>query len=485
MELPASLVRTLQGCRTLPSAPDVVLQVLELADDPDIGTSKVARVISRDPALTAKLLKVANSPWCGVRSEVTTLERAVNLLGINGSLSLALSFSLVRELSKTNGARFDHASYWRRSLIAAVAARAVAGYVKVAGQEELFLAGLLQDIGMLALNEALPNSYGSLVAAAEGDHEALVAIERKELGADHAQVGNWLLNKWSLPKNLSAAIAGSHDPIQVGASSQQLARSVMLGSLTAEIWLSRDTKKAAAQARAAANSLLNFQAERFEEYLGEIAASLPESARTLDIDLGGELLSSRLLDQAREALAELNVQALQEARQLEVQAQRDELTSLFNRTYLNQLLRQQFELSRQMSQPLTLIFLDIDNFKVINDSYGHHGGDSVLVSVAEAVSSAARGGDTVVRFGGDEFVVLLNNTNDEVGAMVAERIRAAVERRSHDAGEAAWTKVTVSVGCATMSPTSVFFSAKELLEAADRSLYAAKSAGRNRVVLAS
>jgi diguanylate cyclase (GGDEF)-like protein len=181
----------------------------------------------------------------------------------------------------------------------------------------------------------------------------------------------------------------------------------------------------------------------------------------------------------------LNLRALQEARQLEIQAQRDELTSLYNRTYMNQRLGQLFDQCRQKEQSLCVIFLDVDNFKIINDSYGHYAGDAVLVSVAQVIQSAARGSDIVVRLSGDEFVVILNNSSDQIGIMVSERIRAAIEEKSHSIGEDRWAQVTVSIGCATMSPQRDFSTPKELLEAADRSLYAAKSGGRNRVALAS
>ena len=218
--------------------------------------------------------------------------------------------------------------------------------------------------------------------------------------------------------------------------------------------------------------------------LSKVAADIPEATSNLDIDIGSEVFVNRLLDQAREAIAELNLQSFQETRQLEVQVQRDELTGLYNRSYLNQYLQKQFELSRKLEQPLTMIFLDIDNFKVINYSCGHHAGDTVLISVARVLQTVARRFDTVVRFGGDEFVILLENSDEDTGIMVSERIRASVEGQPHQFGEEQCMQVTVSVGCATMSANSSFSSPKELLEAADRSLYAAKSSGRNRVVQA-
>ncbi len=461
--------------------PAVAMQVLDLAQDPDIGTAKVAKVIARDPALTAKILKVANSAWCGVRREVTTLDQAVSLLGLNGTMSMALSFSLVRGLRKANEPAFDHQAYWRRSVISATATLSVGSHIKAGNPEELFLSGLLQDIGMLVLNQAMP-SYGSLVASANNDHGVLVEIERNELEADHAQVGSWFLKKWGLPRRLIAAVETGHEHEGI---EDPLNKSVALGSRIADIWVNPNTMAATASTAEAAHALLGPPHDQIDRILSKTAADLPEITESLDIAVGDEAFSIRLLDQARDAIAEINLRALQEARTFAIQAQRDELTSLYNRTYLNQILGEQFTLSRTLAQPLTVIFIDIDRFKSINDTYGHHGGDSVLISVSQAIRLAARDYDTVVRFGGDEFVVLLTNAAREIGGIIAERIRSNVEKQLHNAGEDHWIHVTASVGWATMTPNSDIMSPKELLEAADHSLYAAKTAGRNRVAQAS
>jgi len=218
--------------------------------------------------------------------------------------------------------------------------------------------------------------------------------------------------------------------------------------------------------------------------LSKTAADLPEVTGNLDIHVGDESFINGLLDQAREALAELNIRAMQEARQFANQAQRDSLTSLYNRTQLNTVLGVQFDLCRKMAQPLTVIFIDIDKFKSINDTYGHHAGDVVLISVASKIQSATRDSDTLVRFGGDEFVVLLTNTGEDIAAKIAERIRSFVGDQPHRIGEGHHINVTVSVGWATLSAQSPILSAKELLEAADRSLYVAKTNGRNQVAKA-
>jgi diguanylate cyclase (GGDEF)-like protein len=478
VKIPPYLLQILQSCRTLPSIPGVVMEILDLAEDPDIGTAKIAKVIARDPALVAKTLKVGNSAWCGARREVTTLGQAVNLIGINATMSLALSFSLVHGLRKKTEPAFNHHAYWRRSVIAAIATRSTGACIKAANQDELFLSGLLQDIGMLVLNEAMP-TYGRLVASAQNNHDLLVEIERKELLTDHARVSSWFLQKWGLPGRMISAVGASHETESIR---DLLDKSVAIGSRIAEIWVNPNTAAATAGALQAGQLLLDLSSAQFQQILTETAAQLPEITRNLDIPVGEESLVYGLLDQARQAIAELNVRALHEARTLAIQAQRDPLTSLYNRAYLNQLLGVQFDLSRKMGQPLTLIFIDIDHFKKINDTYGHDGGDCVLVSVAQVIQSATRESDTIVRYGGDEFVVLLTSTGEENGAKIAERIRSKTEAQLHVLGDGNRIPVTVSIGWATMSSKLNVLSADELLKVADRSLYLAKTGGRNRVV---
>ena len=130
--------------------------------------------------------------------------------------------------------------------------------------------------------------------------------------------------------------------------------------------------------------------------------------------------------------------------------------------------------------PLTLLMLDVDRFKSVNDTYGHAAGDDVLRAVAEVLRAEVRTIDLPARQGGEEFVVLLPGTNADGGRETAERIRTALAAREV-ATDAGVLRVTTSVGVAEWAAP---LSADELLDAADRALYAAKEGGRNRVVVA-
>ena len=161
-------------------------------------------------------------------------------------------------------------------------------------------------------------------------------------------------------------------------------------------------------------------------------------------------------------------------------ALRDPLTDTGNRIAMDQTLTREIELSRRHLQPLSLLMLDIDHFKQINDTHGHSAGDDVLKAVAASIKSQLRNVDMVFRFGGEEFLILLSNTSREAAALVGERLRMAAQAEEYIA-DGRSIELTVSLGCATLLPGE---SIESLLRRADNALYVAKREGRNRLAMA-
>jgi diguanylate cyclase (GGDEF)-like protein len=161
-------------------------------------------------------------------------------------------------------------------------------------------------------------------------------------------------------------------------------------------------------------------------------------------------------------------------------ALRDPLTDTGNRIAMDQTLQREIDMSRRHLQPLSLLMLDIDHFKRINDNHGHSAGDEVLKAVAAAIKSQLRNVDMVFRFGGEEFLILLSNTGREAAALVGERLRFATQAKEYLA-DGKSVELTVSLGCSTLLPGE---SAESLLRRADSALYVAKREGRNRLAMA-
>ena len=170
------------------------------------------------------------------------------------------------------------------------------------------------------------------------------------------------------------------------------------------------------------------------------------------------------------ALASRNAALLDEVERL---ATRDGLTGLANRRLFEESLERETARSRRLGTPLSLLILDVDHFKQINDTYGHPAGDAVLREIGNAIAGSTKAFDVAARYGGDEFVVLLPGCNAVDASSVASRVRAEVAHQVSDA------PVTVSVGVATMPDNAL--DSERLVAAADGALYEAKRAGRDRI----
>lgn len=168
------------------------------------------------------------------------------------------------------------------------------------------------------------------------------------------------------------------------------------------------------------------------------------------------------------------------AGQLEELSMRDGLTGVFNRRHFGTALSQAFDHSSRYGRPLSVAIIDVDGFKNINDSLGHHAGDVVLTELAKRFSRSMRAADYLARYGGEEFVVLLPEAQLYDALTFAEKMRQAVAATPVKVADGLEVPVTVSVGIASL-PYSAFTSGSEMIAAADRALYRAKRNGRNRV----
>jgi two-component system, cell cycle response regulator len=181
-----------------------------------------------------------------------------------------------------------------------------------------------------------------------------------------------------------------------------------------------------------------------------------------------------LLEPASVALD--NALILQRAEALSVT---DDLTHLYNSRYLNLVLRRETKRASRNGRPLSLLFIDLDGFKGVNDTHGHLCGSRALVEAAAVIRGSARETDVVARFGGDEFALVLPDTGSEGAFAVGERIRERVAAHKFLAGDGLDIHLTVSVGVATLPDVAA--SAEELMQAADKAMYRVKDAGKNGI----
>lgn len=493
----SELLARLEHCTNLPSPPVVALRVIEMAQDPEVDIGMVADVISMDPALAAKVLRVANSPIYAMRRKSENLRQAITQLGLNGTLMLALSFSLAATMHNNADQGFDYNHFWRRSLAAATAARRLGMAIRIRASEELFLAGLLQDIGMLVLDKMDPHFYSDL-GDEQTNHVRLYEFEQQKLGADHAVIGGWILAKWGLPEYLIDTVVASHlSTFECEHKDcERFRQCVSLSGILADAVQLAGDEFNLTMVAATVEERLGMGADLFGEMMQAMEADFRAAEELFGTDLSDYRYSDALLDTARETLMMRNMQTIQQAdrlqetaeilesrtRDLEERSRRDGLTGLYNRAYLNEKLEQEFSMAANRDWPMIVMFVDLDHFKSVNDTYGHQVGDQVLQRAARALNDGTRDDDLVARYGGEEFVVIAPGRGEKTARVMADRLVNIFRALTHPVGNGKEITVTVSVGVAIMGEGNTFANVEQMVEAADKALYSAKRSGRNRHV---
>jgi len=491
---------------SLPSPPTVALEVLRITRDDDADVQALNRVLAVDPALSARILKLANSALYRRGDAVTSLETATMRLGLKAVKLMALSFSLTEGVArKPDDLDFDYAEYWRRSLTMAVAGRGLARFLSHALPEEAFLCGLLGRIGQTVIARCLPAEYAPLLEMTEG-HLPTAGLERERLGFDFHEVGAALLARWDLPSMISRTVRCWGDPAQLpadaGASVAELTQIMHAADLMSTVLCDPDRGACAlASLHAFVREAFDLQPEEIDPVLVGLEESVSEMAAMLEVEVP-DTSYQEIVDRARAQLVQISLGTALDLEQthhravelerrnlaLATRANTDPLTGIPNRAHFDAVLERLIEEASSGStsgerdapeKQVGLLMVDIDHFKRFNDTHGHAVGDEVLKRVAQAMQAAMRASDVVARYGGEEFVVVLPETSLPTLEAVAERLRSRIEELAYEHGGQR-LEVTVSVGGACTPRLRSSEESARLLASADRRLYAAKAAGRNR-----
>jgi diguanylate cyclase (GGDEF)-like protein len=267
----------------------------------------------------------------------------------------------------------------------------------------------------------------------------------------------------------------------------------------ADVFVDANAAPAIAQVRQQLLTRYQMPGPDVDLLLGEISKKTREVASLFEINVGSPEDFETILKRANEALVDMTLRTQQQATVLERQASnaqqleqenqvlkkhatKDALTGLANRTYFDAFLQKQFGATLACGKPLSVLMLDVDKFKAVNDTHGHATGDQVLKTLGRILAASAKEGELAARYGGEEMVLVLPGVPRQTAAATAEVLRKAIAARQIDCGGGLALPITASVGVATLEPgTTPFREPAHLLKAADLALYAAKSAGRNCV----
>lgn len=486
-----------------PSLPGIAVEILDIVNKDDAPLAQLGEVIAVDPALSAKMLKVANSSLFSGNREISNLKRAMAILGTNTIRSIALSFVISSDLCGKKQSGYCIDDFWRRAVISAVAAELLS---KTLGHrdEDIFLTALLQDLGLLAMLLTKGESYHSLLDSYKDLQEDLKDLEVQQYGFDHQQVGYTLLAEWNLPETITLPIRHHHCPEGAPETHIRKAEILACASIFGELYTSHEASESARILQQKLTHEFDLDREQALQLLDRVAEQSREVILMFDLDPKDIKPYSQLLQQANAKLEKLNLdnaQIILELQDAKKQVERlvnklqtannnlkelvyqDGLTGLYNHRYLQEALDSELARANRYKSSVSLVLFDIDNFKQINDSYGHPAGDLVLMNIARAVNCAVRANDIVARFGGDEFAIILPATNAAGAKTFAENLRLSIEGIvTLIDGQTLGT--TISAGLVTFTPADGNIAKSQLIDAADKGLYRSKRQGRNRVTVA-
>ncbi len=498
----AEILRLISAQINLPSPPVIAAQILKTIQDKESSLSDLEQIITADPALTSKLLRIANSAFYALPCAIGNVSRALSILGTNVIKNIALSFVISSDLRDKTESWLNFDYFWRRSVTAAVAGELILELLHEKN-EDIFVTALLQDIGILIMYLSKGQEYTAALEQCILDGETnLVQLEQKMYQFDHQQLSWTLLKTWGIPLSIVEPVRYHHQPDHAPQEYRQTCSVLYVANLLSAIYSGAETSQNVRELHTKMEDFFNIPEDQTRTLLDNVAEKSLDILKIFEIDPGQLKPYSQMLQEANDELGKLNlsyeqlVLELKESKlkseriatelkkansQLEELAFRDGLTHLYNHRYFQEILGKEMTRAKRYKKHLCLILFDIDFFKNVNDTFGHPAGDQVLINLAQTISKAVRPSDIIARYGGEEFAVILPETNQAGMNVFAERLRrcaASVTTMIQDRE----AKITISCGGVHLSPEDDV-TQQQLINAADSNLFLSKKNGRNRVTI--
>ena len=485
----------------LPSAPAIAVRILEVVKRDDFTFGELSSIIQSDPALAGRIMKLANSGLYSLPRQVTSIDKAVSVLGVNALKNIALSFVLNKQFQGPRRERFDYDWFWRRSITAAVAAELIATAIGYRS-DETFITTLLQDLGILVMFACRPDDYLSVLDEKAVTGLPVTIVEKQVFGFDHQEIGAELLKSWQLPESICLPIRYQHEPSRAPKGMETLCNIVNVSDRLAAVYYGSGSAKNVQGAKELLSQTFRMSPARSAALIDAVAEKSVEILCQFDLEPGMLKPFSQILQEANEELSRLNLSyemlvienrdAKHRAERLALElkraneklrhyAFRDSLTGLFNYRYFQESMIRELARAERYTHSVSLIMFDIDRFKQINDTYGHQVGDMVLRTVSQHIGRQIRSSDIFARYGGEEFAIILPETSTSGAEVKAERCRELVEGLQIKTGNDT-IRVTISIGVAVHDPAHPT-QRTQLIDGADRALYRSKAEGRNRVTV--
>jgi diguanylate cyclase (GGDEF)-like protein len=490
----------------LPTPPAALLAIVQAAGDPDVPLAVLTNLITAQPTMTASVLALANSAAFNRGQTTNTVQKATLVLGMRAIRNLAVTHAVRVMTSRVDAGDLDEMLFWEDSLRRATCAMVLAGQAGYEDPAEAFTVGLLQDLGTLAIAVAHAERSEELQAVMDLPAADRIMVERRISGHSHAE---FLLQKgseWGLPQDMLKVMA-LHHCTEHRLSDRRAARLRDICSVAdkvADVVQTSASGGAVAMATEAIENLTSREPLSLERILDSVASLMQVMSGDLELQIGPQPSFEELMSNANEALIQINLsyeeltrrlqQLLEEKEELTRQlrssnaslarlAATDMLTGVANRRAFAEAMDGILADAQESGKPVSVVMVDLDHFKTVNDTFGHAAGDDVLRAVCERMQATVRAEDLVGRLGGEEFAVLLPDCDAYHGRRVAERLRMALKKQPIRTRSAEDIRITASFGGTTLADMPLP-NRERTFKIADDALYKAKAAGRDRVVWA-
>jgi diguanylate cyclase (GGDEF)-like protein len=474
----------------LPTLPGIAIKIIEAYQKTEPNIQEIGDLLTTDPPLTIKILKIVNSSFFSLPTKITSVHHAIKLLGIKAVKNLALSFTLINTFQSNQYELIDYKRFWKTSLVGATAAKLLAEKLEPDHAEDAFILGLLQDIGILILGYCMPRQYALVLNEVGKNSNIYPQAETRVLGINHQEIGEYLTKSWDLPNTFYLPIGYHHIPDKLpSAQSSVIKRTRILYLSSLFIGLLSDNNRAMSLWKLKETVYdYGFSTEiNVSEIWDKIWKQIQEIFPLFDLEVGKDEYI-QIIESARAELSKLSVEmintSIQQIKEMEILKQqviRDSMTQLYNHHHFRQLLQNELSRAQRYKRPLSLLFGDIDHFKAINDTFGHLAGDRVIKALATKLRMETRESDHAARYGGEEFAVILPETTIEDAKVIAERLRSGIESMDITYGGNS-ISISLSFGIADLTDNKKA-DIDELISRADKALYHAKEQGRNRCII--
>lgn len=470
------------------------MAILELSQSSDAGLEDYAKVISTDPALSTRILSLANSSLYSLGQDITSIDRATMVLGTKTVQLMALSFTLVEQMPNRGSSRtFDYAGYWKRSLTAAVAGRELGRILGFTLADEAFLCGLLSRIGQLVMAECMSDEYDLVIAESAGFPTR--EDEQVRLGFNHGDIGAALMKHWGLPEPLYLSVAFAHAPEDLPQSDypwiKQLVEISYLASLIVDLLCDDDKGGTLGEIHEKASEA-GLSSEQTHTIILALEARIGETAALLDIELDSADSHYEILDTARKQLVSMSVDTVKEYQEIERRSggssatsqslltdqNTDELTGLGDRSFLEASLALEVNNRQFKTVPehIGMLFIEIAEFEKVLDEYGPSFGDQAISVVGQTLRGMCRTSDTPARYDNHTFAILLPSTGPFSLRALAKRITDTIADMPIVAGQECF-RVKTAIGGGILSEASSKEDEGRLISLATAALANAKKQG--------